>query len=509
MTIIGKDVIESLTLGMYEDSRFIFREYIQNSADQIDKAIKSGLFSNMQDGVIEIDINKSSQTISFYDNATGIENSKVEPILKNIAQSTKNRATDKGFRGIGRLGGLAYTDKLIFETSFKGESTKSILIWNAKKLKEIINNRTTKEEATDVIDSITEFSTEECKTENHYFKVILEGVSNETLLDKDEIRQYLTMVAPVPYNNGFLYKAEIKDKANELECIIDEYKIFVNHDQVFKAYTTSIYESHNHNKKKIDEIYDIETYEIRNSKNKLLAWGWYSLSTFTKVIPSVNYARGIRLRKGNIQVGLEDVLTKLFKENRGTNYFFGEVYAISSELIPNARRDYFLDNTHLQDFERRIKEKFSGLHKLYHLSSEIRSPKKKLDDSEKFLTEFKKKSDIGFSDKAEQEKYQTKLEKIKNNYIETQNTLDKIRKKCNSKTEEKLYQKIVGDDRANNIDTFNLAKDNDKTKYIADDISKLNRKDKKLVSKIFGIIDTVLTPDLSDLLKQKIKEGLQ
>ena len=28
---IGKDVIESLTLGMYEDCRFIYREYIQNS----------------------------------------------------------------------------------------------------------------------------------------------------------------------------------------------------------------------------------------------------------------------------------------------------------------------------------------------------------------------------------------------------------------------------------------------------------------------------------------------
>ena len=39
-TTIGKDVIESLTLGMYEDSRFIFREYIQNSADQIDKAVE-------------------------------------------------------------------------------------------------------------------------------------------------------------------------------------------------------------------------------------------------------------------------------------------------------------------------------------------------------------------------------------------------------------------------------------------------------------------------------------
>ena len=41
---IGKDVIESLTLGMYEDCRFIYREYIQNSADQVDKAIAESLY---------------------------------------------------------------------------------------------------------------------------------------------------------------------------------------------------------------------------------------------------------------------------------------------------------------------------------------------------------------------------------------------------------------------------------------------------------------------------------
>lgn len=46
---IGKDVIESLTLGMYEDCRFIYREYIQNSADQVDKAIAEELMAPGED----------------------------------------------------------------------------------------------------------------------------------------------------------------------------------------------------------------------------------------------------------------------------------------------------------------------------------------------------------------------------------------------------------------------------------------------------------------------------
>ncbi len=45
-TVIGKDAIETLTSAMYEDSRFIYREYVQNSADAIDKAVEGGLFES-------------------------------------------------------------------------------------------------------------------------------------------------------------------------------------------------------------------------------------------------------------------------------------------------------------------------------------------------------------------------------------------------------------------------------------------------------------------------------
>ena len=41
MAFIGKNVIENLTTAMYEDLRIIYREYIQNAADSIDKAIRA------------------------------------------------------------------------------------------------------------------------------------------------------------------------------------------------------------------------------------------------------------------------------------------------------------------------------------------------------------------------------------------------------------------------------------------------------------------------------------
>lgn len=156
--LIGKDVIESLTLGMYEDCRFIYREYVQNAADQVDKAVAEGMMNKGEEH-IQIEIDPENRSIIIEDNATGIAEANVVPILRNIAHSTKQRGVDKGFRGIGRLGGLGYCANLRFETSFKGEPVKSIMKWDAELLKFIINDRDNQEEAVEVLERVTETNT--------------------------------------------------------------------------------------------------------------------------------------------------------------------------------------------------------------------------------------------------------------------------------------------------------------------------------------------------------------
>ncbi len=252
-TIIGKDVIESLTMGMYDDSKFIYREYIQNSADQIDKAESDGLLSRGE-GEIHINIDELKKIIVIDDNATGIKQSDVLPVLRNIAQSTKRRGIDKGFRGIGRLGGLGYCSQLVFETSFKGEAIKSTLVWDAELLKQIINNRETKEEASDVIEQVTSFSVSQENIDAHYFRVTLIGVTNAVLLSTKEVRNYLSMVAPTPFENHFFFKTKIYDELKNEGLSIDEYKIFINAEQVFKAYSANIYEGEEGNKKIEEEL---------------------------------------------------------------------------------------------------------------------------------------------------------------------------------------------------------------------------------------------------------------
>ncbi|WP_207691185.1 ATP-binding protein [Desulfonema limicola] len=512
-TKIGKDVIESLTLGMYEDPRIVYREYIQNAADQIDIAVDEGRFSNRTDGKIEIEICQSEKTISIYDNATGVPESKVFDTLKSIAQGIKNREKHKGFRGIGRLGGLAYCDKLIFETSYPGESTKSILTWDANKLKRIINDRNNNEEASSVIDAITDLKIIEEETDKRYFIVKMSNVSNKTLLNKENILNYLEMVAPVPYSKGFLFKDKIYTFAENIGQDIDEYNIYLNHDQIFKSYTTRIYEGENNNKKGIDEIHDLEFIEERDNNNDLIYWGWHSISNFSKQIPKINRGRGIRLRKANIQIGMDDALVKLFKEQRGSYYFFGEIFAVDIQLIPNARRDYFIENNKLLDFELLIKKQFIKLHDLYHFSSKVRSNKKKIEKHKELVKNYKiKNTESGFTSNEEKEQKLEEIDKAKDEAKKAKKQLTNLSNKIEDKdksAEKKVFEKIVGD-KETNIESFDTSdEDKQTTKFITDELTRYTRKERKLISKIFLVVDLILTPDLAENLKQKIIEDLR
>ena len=113
MATVGKNILYNLTTGMYSDSKVIYREYIQNACDQIDLAISLGLLS-ADAGTIDIFTDTNKRYISIKDNATGVKSSAFIEDVGDIANSNKQIGKNKGFRGIGRLCGLAYCKTLRF-----------------------------------------------------------------------------------------------------------------------------------------------------------------------------------------------------------------------------------------------------------------------------------------------------------------------------------------------------------------------------------------------------------
>lgn len=523
MAKIGKYVIDSLTRSMYEDSRCIFREYIQNAADQIDLAKKINL---EEDNHYEIHVRIfcEQRKIEIEDTATGVNRANRET-LKDVATSQKKRGEHKGFRGIGRLGGLGYCKTLIFETSAKDESVKTIMRWDALKMNQMVDNEDDDSEASFVIDECTSFEEKPEKLEKHYFKVILEDVTDDRLLNINNVRNYLQMVSPVDYPTQFSrFSANIKKYAKDNGITLDTYNLYLgdecNEEQIFKAYTTSVkYKNGDF------DIKDIKLFEKKDEFGKLIYWGWYSISEMPGQIPSYNVAYGMRLRCKNIQVGDESTCCNFFvsdTDKRFSQYFYGELFIETPKLMPDARRDYLRECEYRSVFERYVRDDFDVLKKLCTEASQIRNAIRKKNEAEKGEEDIKEKRKRGFLNEKEKEDSEKKYNEFIENKKKQEATLKKIQEKQEqndsplsfmlggTKGSSQTPSKPYVSETNNTPQTIIFASDND-CKFRTDNAlyNKYGENEKKIINTIYSIIYDVFSDEsMRESLINKIEKEL-
>ena len=518
MATVGKNILDNLTTGMYSDSKVIFREYIQNACDQIDIALRSGLLEK-NDALIDIYTDSKKRYISIRDNATGVKNELFAENLGDIANSNKELGKDKGFRGIGRLCGLAYCKTLRFSTSFYGEDVKSIMTCDAKRMREMLveNKKYTLDE---IWSKIVSFSSELEEGSSHYFEVELIEINaeNTDLLDDKKVKEYLSFVAPVPYKNTFILRGQIYEHASKIGYKIDEYRVKHNGSQIFKDYTTRLKEQNGANLKNYDEISRLEFHDFRDKDDSLIAWMWVGLSRFEKQIPKVNQMRGLRLRSGNIQLGNDDVLQELFKEPRGNYYFVGEVFAVDKRLIPNSQRNYFNENETRIVFENLLRNYFFDvLHKLYYDANKIKNAYKRQEDYLTIVNEFSKKTDEnGFVNEDERQKLQFDMEKAKKDAEDARRQLKKYDDASTDSPIAEVHKSISKKfdserlkSKAESTDIPDPVQESKKDTFVTSKMSKLSRGERKLVSKILTIITEVAPKEISERIIERIKEELK
>lgn len=517
MTTVGKNILDNLTTGMYSDSKVIYREYIQNACDQIDLAVSMGILAP-DEGNVDIFTDTINRYISIKDNATGVTAENFIEDVGDIANSNKEIGKNKGFRGIGRLCGLAYCKTLKFSTSYLGENVKSIMTCNAQKMRTMLveNKKYTLEE---IWEAIITYTTEPETESEHYFEVEMFEINKENtdLLNEHKVRDYLSFVVPVPYKNTFILRGQIYSYAKKIGYKIDEYCVRVNGSQIFKEYTTKLKEQSGATLKNYDEISRLEFKDFRNSSNELVAWMWVGLSRFEKQIPKINTMRGLRVRSSNIQLGNDDALQDLFKESRGNYYFVGEVFAVSKDLIPNSQRDYFNENETRVLFEDRIREYFFDvLHKLYYEANRVKNDYKRQEEYIAKVTVYQKKEkEQGFINEEERQKFQFDIDKAKKSAEEARKRLDKLdNSDANSPMSEvrkSIGQKYGADNLKKQAETtIIIIEDEDKKKnFVASNMSKLSRSERKIVSKILSIINDIAPKDIADQIIEKIKEEMR
>jgi molecular chaperone HtpG len=492
--VVGKYTLESLTTGMYNDPKIVYREYIQNSVDSLEEAIQMKLIAS-EEMRIDIIIDNENDRISISDNGTGIKATDVYRVLTNIGNSNKRHSSNRGFRGIGRLGGLSYCNKLKFITSYKGEDIKSIVEFDCRKLKEIlIPGEYENYDLTKVINVVTAYHEEQEENSKHYFIVEMDGIDSfSALLNMEVIESYIKQIAPLPYRKKFIWKSKIKESFEKNSCNLSEFSIYIgdskdNLKQLFKPNKDKFIADIK--KKNKDEIHDIELFEIRNEK-ELLAIGWYGESNLYGQIVDKEII-GLRVRKGNILIGDYKVLEDIFKSNRFNGYIQGEVFVTTDRLIPNARRDNFEKNeiyyTFIEILSEKIGDKISK--KIREASKNRNRPfSKKIKEVKKVLKEVNIINNEGFNSSVEKNQIKDQVKKCVNE-------ISKL--KANDDIEQQQKESIIKEletavERTKESDNFKIKK-----------VSKIGRKEKKVLKVVTDVLSNNLTKEFVNQIIDEI-----
>lgn len=435
--IVGKHVLESLSLGMYSNPFDIFREYIQNATDAIDSAYSKGILK-AGEGQISISVDNNIKTISIRDNGIGLPVSTSVKKLSDVGNSDKDYEENRGFRGIGRLGGLGYADALYFITSALGEDKRTVIKWDCVRLRQLLApSNTEQEDIIGVIREVMSFSYENDDISSHYFEVKLDHIREpfKTLYTTDRIGAYLSMVAPVDFDGQkFPFSSRIKDHFANAGYPIPTYSIChaQRNKSIYKPYSRSLNTGMQQRTRTNDYVKEIEFVSASAKDGLPLYIGWLAITDFSGQIKD-EALQGIRLRKGNILIGDNTTFSRFFpSEGAVANKMFaGEIHILHPDVIPNAKRDDFEPGQVYQDLSVQLSDWAAKLNKDYRrgtskISSAIRAMDKALSDQREL--EIQINSGVISSD-TKRDKFIADLDKISNNIASAKKELDTAMKK--------------------------------------------------------------------------------
>lgn len=343
----GGFILETLTVGMYGEARNAIREYIQNGFDSIMRARESGVLSENA-GRIVVTMAGDKKGLTIRDDGAGLSVKSATDTLTRVGASTKTHARNAGFRGIGRLAGIVFCDKLTFVTKAKGEREQTIVVFDAKGMRAAMSpSRGSAVSAEELmIAHVSSFRQQNVDAADHFFEVRIEDLRDAPIecTSHKAMSDFLSQVAPVPYPSTFPYRSELKSAAADMGIPIEEVGVSVvsggRNDEIFKLYGD-----------KFDfgsGIVELTGCEIKKSPTGRW-WSWIGKKSESGAYTDPR-VQGLRVRVRNIQIDGADLFRGVFYENarshsRFQDYFLGEIFIKPTALVPNARRDGFEEDS--------------------------------------------------------------------------------------------------------------------------------------------------------------------
>lgn len=346
---VGKDVLELISGAMYVNPLDIYREYVQNAADALDRA-------GRPDGDIEIEILLEERAVLIRDEGIGIPNRYFSRRMTSIGASEKRGTDARGFRGVGRLSGLSYCKELLFRSKAADDKYVCEVRWDGKAFREMLRDPSYDQDLMQVVRDLARIRrVESAEQSRSFFEVELRGVArlqNDVLLNADLIRGYLSQVAPVPFDDDFCFAEQIHSKLSQhgihkgFQITLIESGFGNRKEELVLRPHCSTFALSPFKKSQFSELHFIE---IPGIDGNVDAVAWIADHDYYGAIPKDQLIRGIRFRNGNIQIGPSDLAADWFAEPRFNSWIVGEVHVLTDRIVPNGRRDAFESNAHLSN----------------------------------------------------------------------------------------------------------------------------------------------------------------
>lgn len=370
--VLGDQMLEIITSAMYDNPLSVYREYIQNSVDALATA------KQLDQGTVEISINPYERRIDILDDGPGLTEGMAVRALVPVGTSEKQKGIDRGFRGIGRLCGLAFGETVTFVTRANGSRHATCVRWNGPRLRAHIAE--TRHTALSVRECVEVTRLEGGGLPEHCFRVSVEGVYRHAanyLLNQELVRLYISEVCPVPIATSFPFSANVERLfGNEGQPVAVAVSLTGDSRPICRPLRKELRLS----KHRVDRFREFE--EIRVSsleRSSVAAIGWIAHSSYLGALPKSLGIRGIRARVGNMQIGDEDVFDHLFAQDRFSRWCVGEIHITDSRIVPNGRRDYFEASPHLRNLENHLAVLFRRIVERCRIASKRRNGLRRLE----------------------------------------------------------------------------------------------------------------------------------
>lgn len=344
----GGFVLETLTIGMYGEARNAIREYIQNGFDSVQRAIDELKTLKPGEGLIEIEMAVDRKSLIIRDNGAGLSAKSAATVLTRVGASGKSHRRNAGFRGIGRLAGIVFSNTVTFITKAKGEREQTTVIFDGKAMRAAMapGKGSTKSAQELLKDTVKAHRTPHKEVQKHFFEVRLEGLTDppDECRSAKELYDFVSQVAPVPYPDDFPYREKLTIAARETGIDIEEVRITIKDGSGRPKRVTKPYGLEYEFESGDVVLSDCEIHKSPTGR----WWAWVGKKDESGAYTDEKVS-GLRIRVRNIQIDGTEIVRDIFRDHAKSNarfqdYFLGEIFVEPSALVPNARRDGFEDD---------------------------------------------------------------------------------------------------------------------------------------------------------------------